>query len=180
MARNVPISIFSCDTDEAARDKALSNREEVELFREYCSLTGWQRIVIIGNKRDELRNARVGCSPQHVADALSNIVWSAGNVPSPAVVENVIAIWNRVGQDESVKAIFLLAQAYYGRDSPLDEYSKVTLMINACKSNADLVWCAQTLAFERVIDKKAREFSETRFGEEEFLYAHCDVAQKGC
>ena len=110
--------IFYCDSDQAAHDKALSKREEVELFKEYCSLTAWQRIVIIGNKRDELRTANAGCSSQHVADALSNIVWSTGNVPSAHIVDKVIAIWNRVGQDESVKAIFLLAQAYYGRDSP--------------------------------------------------------------
>ena len=161
LARNVPIVIFYCETDQAAHDKALSKREEVELFKEYCSLTGWQRIVIIGNKRDELRTANVGCSSQHVADALSTIVWSAGNVPSPAVVEKVIAIWNRLGQDEAVKAIFLLAQAYYGRDSPLDEYSKVTLLINACKSNADLVWCAQTMVFERVIGKRKDNYSKS-------------------
>ena len=35
-------------------------------------------MVIIGNKKDELHNARVGCPEQQVADALSNIVWSAG------------------------------------------------------------------------------------------------------
>ena len=75
----------------------------------------------IGSTRDELRTAQSGCSPQNVAAALSNLVWSAGNVPSPSVVEHVIAIWNRLGQAASVKAIFLLAHAHYGRDSPLGE-----------------------------------------------------------
>ena len=160
LARNVPVSIVYCDSDEAARDKALSKREEVELFREYCSLTGWQRLVIIGTKRDELRNSRVGCTPQHVADALSKVVWSAGNVPTAPVVEKVVAIWNRLGQDDQVKAMFLTGQAYYGRDSPFDEYSKVTLMVNACKSNADLLWCAQTMLFERVIGKRKENYSK--------------------
>ena len=98
-----------------------------------------------------LRNANVGCTPQHVSVALSSIVWSAGNVPTPPIVEKCIAIWNRMGQDEAVNAIFLLAQAYYGRDSRFDEYSEVTLMINACKSNADLAWCAETMVFERAL-----------------------------
>ena len=90
-----------------------------------------------------------------------DIVWSAGKVPTPPIVEKVIAIWNRLGQDEAVKAVFLLAQAYYGRDSPLDEYSKVTLMVNACKSNADLVWCAQTIVFERVIGKRNDNYTKS-------------------
>ena len=73
----------------------------------------------------------MGCSAQHVSDALSNIVWSAGNVPSPPVVEHVIAIWNMLGQEQSVKANILLAQAHFGRDSPLAEYYNVTLVVNA-------------------------------------------------
>ena len=134
--------------------------------------------MVIGTKRDELRNANVGCSPQHVSVALSSIVWSAGNVPTPPIVEQRIAIWNRMGQDEAVKAILLLQQAYYGRDSPFDEYSKVTLMINAFKSNADLAWCAQTMVIERVLGK-SDNYSKTEL-ENKLLCAHCDVAHKGC
>ena len=109
------MAIFHCDSEESARDKALSKREEVELFREHCSLIGWQRVVVIGTKRDELRNANVGCSPQHVSVALSSIVWSAGNVPTPPIVEKCIAIWDRMGQEEAVKAIFLSASPLWQR-----------------------------------------------------------------
>ena len=178
LARNVHIAIFYCESDKSTLDKALSKREEIELFREYCGLTGWQRVVVIGTKRDELRNAGTGCTPQHVSAALSSITWSAGNVPTPPIVEKRLAIWNRLGQDDTVKAIFLTAQAYYGRDSPFDEYSKVTLMVNACKSNADLAWCAQTMVFERVLGKKSDNYSKSEL-EKTILFCTLQCCAKG-
>ena len=38
---------------------------------------------------------------------------------------------------------------------------KVALMMNACKSNADLVWRAQTMIFERVIGKRNDNYSNS-------------------
>ena len=55
LARNVPLIFIHCPTEQERFAEALSLREDLEVFREYLGISGWQRVVIVGSKRDELR-----------------------------------------------------------------------------------------------------------------------------
>ena len=92
LARTVPSAIYFCESEQIALDMALSKREEVGTLREFCGLTGWQRIVVVGMKRGGLRIAGHPCGPADVAKALSQVKWGPGREVSAAAAEKIIPI----------------------------------------------------------------------------------------
>ena len=72
------MSITAAAADADAKKLALSRREEVEVLREHCGLTGWNRIAAIGGRRDELRKSGQESGPEEVATSLETVKWGPG------------------------------------------------------------------------------------------------------
>ena len=51
LQRNVPFTIHYADSEKREYELKLELRKDRDLLAEYCVLTGWARITIIGNKR---------------------------------------------------------------------------------------------------------------------------------
>ena len=54
LQRNVPFTLIFVKDENHFKDEALSLREETKLFAEFVGLSGWNKIIVIGLKRDEL------------------------------------------------------------------------------------------------------------------------------
>ena len=80
LARNVVISVNYADSNSAAKDLALSLREDAESVREHCGLSGWNKIAVIGTRRDDLRLAGLECGPKEVSIALAKVKWGPGRI----------------------------------------------------------------------------------------------------
>ena len=57
------------------------------------------------------------------------------------------------------------AQAYYGRGSPYEDWSKLSVIIGACRSNAELVWVLQTILAEQVHGKRTDNYANAELQE---------------
>ena len=174
--RNVVINVEYHEVTKVVEDRALSLREENEALREHCGLTGWNKIAVIGNRRDKLKLAGMECGPDEVAADLSKVKWGAGRAVTGPVAEKAIAIWNRVSS-EIVDAI-LSAQARFGRDSPWEEYTKLTIVIQACKTNADLLWAVETINEEKSSGKRKDNHSNTELKKKSSIVQICQLRKK--
>ena len=58
LAQNVVIQVLYAEMDDQVRDRSLTFRESLEDMAEFLGLSGWQRVVVIGQRRDQL-NRRV-------------------------------------------------------------------------------------------------------------------------
>ena len=159
LQRNVIICV-ECFKDQAeSDDRALSLREENEALREHCGLAGWNKIAVIGGRRDKLKLAGLNCGPDEVAADLAKVRWGPGRAVSRDVAEKAIAIWNRASATPEVVDAILYAQSRFGRDSPWEEYTKMTIVFQACKSNSDLLWAVETVNFEKETGKRTSNHS---------------------
>jgi hypothetical protein len=95
---------------------------------------------VIGTRRDGLRLAGLACGPKEVSLALSKVKWGPGRIVTETVAEKAIAIWNRVSGAPDVIDAILAAQTRFGRDSPFEEYTKLTIILQACRTDAELLW----------------------------------------
>jgi hypothetical protein len=53
----------------------------------------------------------------------------------------------------------MTAQAYYGRSSPYEDWSKLSVIIGVCRSNAELIWVMETILAERVHGKRTDNYA---------------------
>ncbi len=121
----MPFSVNFASTDKAAHDLVLSLREELETFVEFCGLTGWNRVAVVGGRRDELRKQGTACAAADVLASFAGVKWGPGRELSVAVVEKMLALWNRMSTVQELVDIVLEAQSLWGRGSPFEEYSKL-------------------------------------------------------
>lgn len=154
LQRNVVINVCYCEDEKESQDKALSLREENEALREHCGLSGWNKIAVIGNRRDKLRLAGMECGPEEVANDLAKVKWGPGRQVTPAIAEKAITLWNRASGAPDVADCIMNAQARFGRDSPWEEYSKMVIVFQSCKTNADLLWVVDTINQEKSEGKR--------------------------
>ena len=149
LARNVPISVEWFEDQAASDDRAVSLREENESLREHCGLSGWNKIAVIGGRRDRLKAAGLACGPDEVSTDMGKIKWGPGRQVTGPVAEKAIAIWNRAAQAPEVVDAIQFAQSRFGRDSPWEEYTKLIIVFGVCRSNAELRWAVETVNYEK-------------------------------
>ena len=77
LCRNVTFALWYVENEEERERKSLSEREEVDTHREYLGLAGWNKILVIGRKRDSLRAAGKAFNAEAVAQQLSAVTWGA-------------------------------------------------------------------------------------------------------
>jgi hypothetical protein len=138
---------------------SLSYRERLDDMAEFLCLTGWNRIAVIGGRRDFLRQAGLPCAAADVAKALENVVWSSGKEVNKEVALKCLAIWDRLATIPEAIEVVMSAQACYGRGSPYEDWSKLSVIIGACRSNAELVWVMQTILAERLHGKRTDNYA---------------------
>ena len=84
-------SLTYCESERARYEEDLSLREDIEALRERIALTVWQRCVIAGTKRDELKTSlQRHVKAEEVAQALANVRWSAGREITPDIAEKLL------------------------------------------------------------------------------------------
>ena len=62
LQRSVLFTFIYCESDQVRYVVALGLMEDIEALREHIALTGWQRCVITGSKRDELHQSSDECT----------------------------------------------------------------------------------------------------------------------
>jgi hypothetical protein len=140
-------------------DLSLSYRERLDDMAEFLGLTGWNRIVVIGGRRDSLRAAGLPCTASDVAKALEKVSWSSGKDVTKDTATKCLAIWDRLSNLPDAIAVVMSAQAYYGRGSPYEDWSKLSVIIGACRSNAELIWVMESILAERVHGKRTDNYA---------------------
>ena len=113
LVRNVIFSLIIVDSEEARLTRALTLREQLETFREFCGLTGWQKVMIIGQRRDELRERRLPHKSEDVAQSLSFVQWGPGRAVAMDVAQKILTVWRRVGGQAPLTSIIHDAQAMF-------------------------------------------------------------------
>ena len=164
LARNVTAEVIFASTDQEALDKSLTYRESFDDMAEFLGLTGCNRIAVIGGRRDSLRHAGQPCSPADVAKALQKVVWSSGREVTAAVASKCLAIWDRLANLPEAIEVVMAGQSYYGQSSPYEDWSKLSLILGMCHSNAQLIWVMQTILAERVHGKRDDNYSNAELG----------------
>ena len=174
--RNVVISVEYLEANRDSEDRALSLREENESLREHCGLSGWNKIAVIGNRRDKMKRAGLECGPDEVAADLAKVKWGPGRVVTAPVVEKALTIWNRAPA-EVVDAI-LSAQSNFGRDSPWEEYTKLIICFQTCKTNQDLLWAVETINSEKANGKRTGNHSNAELQKKSSIINVCLLRKK--
>jgi hypothetical protein len=154
LARNITTEVVFAPTDQEALDLSLSYRERLDDMAEFLGLTGWNRIVVIGGRRDALRAAGLPSSATDVAKALEKVSWASGKDVTRDTASKCLTIWDRLANLPDAIEVVMNAQAYYGRSSPYEDWTKLSVIISACRSNAELIWVMQTILAERVHGKR--------------------------
>eukprot|EP00969_Alexandrium_andersonii_P046561 2043134-Alexandrium_andersonii.AAC.1 len=90
--------------DEDLERQSLQLREDVEILKEYCGISGWNKILMIAKKRDSLRDKGAPHAAQAVAQALACVKWGAGREVTPAVVEKCVVIADRARRSTTAQA----------------------------------------------------------------------------
>jgi hypothetical protein len=131
LSRNVTFAIWYVENDKERERKSLDAREQVETLREYLGLAGWNKILVIGRKRDALRYAGLPHHAEAVAAEFSAVVWGPGRAINKPTVEKCLLIYNRFSKEPIVVDIIVLSQSLFGRESPFEEWTKLVIFANS-------------------------------------------------
>lgn len=154
LARNVPMTFIYCPTEQDRFSEALSLREDLEVFREYMGISGWQRVVIVGSKRDELRTVwRRQVKPEEISAALKCVRWSAGREMSPDTVEKLLQLYDKLAGQPRVVSLLKEAQNTFGRSGPFEEHSKMLCVVGRCSGNDEIVWVLESILMDMLAGK---------------------------
>lgn len=154
LQRNVPFTLIYCENEQARYVEALSLREDVESLREHIALTGWQRCVIAGSKRDELRTSlRRNVRAEEVAQALARVRWSAGREMGSDVAEKLIVVYDKCAGQQSIIECISQGQHRLGKRSPFDEWTKLLIIVQRTVSVDDTVWVMQYMIHDQATAK---------------------------
>ena len=123
LQRNVPFTIHWAADDKSEETLKLS-REELETLAEYCGLTGWQRICLVGHKRDALRRQNMPHGSEDVLRALKDVRWSPDNEMSNHVVQKSLTIWNKIAENKDIERAINTAHQIWGRKSLFEDWTK--------------------------------------------------------
>ena len=153
LQRNVPFSLIYVASQEAREKEALSLREDTELFREYCGLSGWNKILVIGRKRDHLRDTDQKCEAAHVAEALKSIRWGPGREVTKYVAAKALQIYNKFAHVPAIVDIILAGYNRCGRQSVFEHYSILLLMVGGQRSIEETIWIMEQFLDDQVNGK---------------------------
>ena len=154
LQRNVPFTLMYCENEQARYVEALSLREDVESLREHIALTGWQRCVIAGSKRDELRTSlKRNVRAEEVAQALARVRWSAGREMGSEVAEKLIVVYDKCAGQQSIVGCISEGQQRLGKRSPFDEWTKLLIIVQRTVSVEDTVWVMQCMIHDQATAK---------------------------
>ena len=153
LQRNVVFSFRFAETEDDLFNLSVSLREELPTLSEYCGLTGWDRIMLIGMKRDELRRAGKPHGAADVTAALSvaGIKWGPGRKMTEELVAKSLAIWDKVRLTSKLVDIIQLAKAHLGTDSPFEDWTRLSMVSNKCTNVDDFAWVLDTMLQERFL-----------------------------
>ena len=160
LSRNVTFALWYVENEEERERKTLDEREEVDTHREYLGLAGWNKILVIGRKRDALRTAGKACNSEAVAQEFSSVTWGPGRAINKPTVEKCLPIYNRFARETAVVDIILLSQSLYGRDSLFEEWTKLAIFANSERPLNEVIWGMQTIIEERISGKKRDNWSK--------------------
>ena len=134
-------------------------REDLSILEEYCGNTGWNRVVIIGEKQDDLRKKGLPCTAKDVSKALSHIKWGSGRDVGEDAAQKVCMIWQRLKHLPKHKGIILSSYALYGKKSFFEESSKLLLCLQKAPNELDLLWVMEDMLRSILYDLAEAETS---------------------
>ena len=124
LAQNVVIQVSYAEMDDQVRDRSLTFRESLEDMPEFLGLSGWQRVVVIGQRRDLSKQKGLPFQAQDVTKALAKVEWSSNNSATLNVVQKALALYDKMlTSSESLDAVYE-SQNTFGRQSPFEDWSK--------------------------------------------------------
>ena len=122
---------------------------------EFLGLSGWQRVVVIGQRRDHLKQKVLPFGAQDVAKSLAKVEWSSGNCATLNVVQKALNLYDRMLTSvESQDAVYE-SQNTFGRQSPFEDWSKLLIMLNLAKSVVDSSFVLWTIHYEKLLGKRS-------------------------
>ncbi len=154
LQRNVPLTLIYAATDREASDLALSLREEMDTFAEFCGLSMWNRLLVIGGRRDELQKSGLPCGPREVVQAFVGVRWGPHRDVTLPVAEKCLALYNRFVSLPAAASVFQEAQVTWSRQSPFEEWSKLSAISGICRQDSEVVWVLETAYFEKLLGKR--------------------------
>ena len=160
LCRNVSFALWFVENEEERERRSLDQREEVDTHREYLGLAGWNKILVIGRKRDALRAAGKVCNAEAVAQEFAAVTWGPGRAINTPTVQKCLPIYTRFAKESAIVDIVLLSQGLWGRDSLFEEWTKLTIFANSERPLNEVLWCMQTVVEERISGKKRDNWSK--------------------
>ena len=155
---NVPICLIYADSDAVAYDLSLRKREEVEDLREFCGINGWNRVVTIGRKRDQLRRDKAPHSKEDVSAALSHIKWGIGREVTPSSVQAALTMYDKVNPLSGVEVLIHESFGLWGRASPFEDPTRLNHILKS-GSKDELIWVLQTIIEEKKYGRRSENYS---------------------
>ena len=157
LQRNVVFSLTVVGQDRLVR--ALTCREEIDTLREYCGLSGWNRIMVVGQQRDVLRGRGEQHKPEDIANSLKNVVWGPGRQVTSAVAAKCLSIWNRFAGQVDVIETITLGNSLLGGQSPFDEWTKLSIFAGSERPISEIAWAMSSMLHDRVAGKRRENWS---------------------
>ncbi len=159
LQRNVPFVFHYCASDQEVQETCANLREEVETLYEYCGITGWNKIALIGHTRDELAKSGPPPSVEAILKALAKIRWGRDRALTEAIVTKSLTVFTKMRDCPGAVEWVQRAHAYWGRGSPWEEWTKLNALLAQCKSNSEILWCMQTIVSEKLTGKRTENYS---------------------
>ena len=149
LATNVLMEFWFVGDADAFEAKSISLREEPKVLDEYCTLTGWERIAIIGQKRDVLRQKKMPDGPGDVKDALSVIKWGPNRAVTTNIASRCIGIWDKLRDNAEIMLLLRESKKFYGPNGPFEDWSFLNILCSKFSNLDALQWVMATMLYER-------------------------------
>ena len=161
LARNVPVDFKFADAKTPVFLSAAKAMEHIELLRDHFGMDCGRLVALVEKTLRHLKGMPTKKEVTHgdvVAYLRDNINWSDGKrVPDEAKVKQLIAIGAALRQAPAAKRAMLWATSVFGRNTIFEEYGKVLLLTQRCKTPADL-----TFVVEGIVAKMMRTNNEDK------------------
>ena len=150
--RNVVASVTFCasSSDQDFENLVVAKRENISILRDFAGIQGWNFIQLVGTRRGDIMKASTKVTNEMVISSFKGVTWSTGRVLTPASVDKILTVYNTVRKVYGVQACIQKAFAYWGRNSPLEQYSILLALLSMGKNDAEVLIVVQSFVLEKL------------------------------
>ena len=152
MQRNVVVNVTYCSStsDHDFENLVVAKRESLTILSDFAGIQGWNFVQLVGGRRDDILKAAGKVTNEQIIASFKGVTWSAGRVLTPVSCGKILNVYNMVRKTPGVQAWIQKAFAYWGRRSPLEQYTVLLALLSMGKDDAEVSLVIKSFVLERV------------------------------